>query len=291
MKSGWTQALVIVACVAAAAPVLAQQAAPRGPQPPAPQGVTRFQLVAVEGILEAAVQQGARVVSRRWRAVSPDVLFISGNARARGFVLENYGVFFDVEVPAMRQSLAWSWRLLDRDLGGTTLALQTLRDHLKTVNDPVSRKELEQAVKRLELQMGPVVKIHEDPVVVAQGQPARGMPVVPVAPGAAAPGAAQAQPRALALELLEQDPGEVYTAEVKNALIDAMLDHTFALTIGPDEWLTVAAHDNQDRRMGIADVEEAVTMLIRIKGADLQALRAGRLTREEVRQKVIIREY
>ncbi len=288
MKRGWTSSVVMVGCLASlAAPALAQPVAPRGAQPAAPQGVTRFQLAAVEGILEAAVQQGARVVSRRWRAVSPDVLFISGNARARGFVLESYGVFFDVEVPAMRQSLAWSWRMLDRDLGGTTMALQTLREHLKTVSDPVSRKELEQAVKRLELQMGPVVKIQDDPIVVAQA--GRGVPVVPA--GSAAPGAAQAQPRALALELLEQDPGEVYTTEVKNALIDAMLDHTFALTIGPEEWLTVAAHDNQDRRMGIADVEEAVTMLIRIKGADLQALRAGRLTRDEARQRVEIKEY
>ena len=38
--------------------------------------------------------------------------------------------------------------------------------------------------------------------------------------------------------------------EVKNALFDAMLDHSHALTVGADEWLAIAAHDDTDPRSG-----------------------------------------
>ena len=50
------------------------------------------------------------------------------------------------------------------------------------------------------------------------------------------------------------DPKEAYRTEVKQALMDAMLDHSSSLGIVDGEWLTVAARRNDDRpRLAPAD--------------------------------------
>ena len=247
----------------------------------------RYQLALMEGVLERAVQQGARIVSRQWRAVSPDVLFMSGNARARGVRLDNYGVFFDVEVPSMSQTFIYTWRLMERDAAGVA-ALQVLKGHLKNPADTGQRRELDQALRLLERQVGPMMR-SGDPPVRAQGQPQ----TLVTLPGTA-PRRVQEPPRERELaemDLPTGDPNAAYTNEVKNALLDAMLDHSHALTISLDEWLTVAAHDASDRQLGAADPYDAVTMLFRIRGADLQAFRAGRLSRADARLRIEVREY
>lgn len=280
--------------LALAVPVLAQAPVPRAGAGPDPEMSQRYQIAVMEGALEQAVQLGARVVSRQWRAVSPEMLFISGSARARGFRLEGYGVFFDVEVPSMRQSVAWSWRMIDRDAAGAATALQALRNHLKTVADSAQRKELELAIRRIELQVAPFTRPGDDtltPKVTA----ARDATVVsqPDAPGAATSVAqrdVRPDPAPMA-DPMAIDPGVTYTAEVKNALIAAMLDHSHALILNPDEWLTVAAHDEGDRQIGGGDPYDTVTMVIRIKGTDLLALRGGRIARAEALQRVLVKEY
>lgn len=274
-------------------PVWAQ--APMAPAVPGadPQRGQRYQLAVMEGVLEAAVQQGARVVSRQWRAVSPDVLFMSGNARARGFRLDNYGVFFDVEVPSMSQTFIYTWRLLERDAAGAA-ALRVLKGNLKTPAELAQRKELDQAIRLLERQVGPSGRAPGGLDVMGQTQrQADGTPVGSVSSAALPPGVTEraAGPDVVIADMPSEDPNAAYTSEVKNALIDAMLDHSHALTITPDEWLTVAAHDASDRQLGAADAYDSVTMLIRIKGGDLQAFRAGRLSRADARQRIEIREY
>ena len=281
-----------VACVlAVGAPVWAQ--APLAPAAPGsdPQRGQRYQLAVMEGVLEAAVQQGARVVSRQWRAVSPDVLFMSGNARARGFRLENYGVFFDVEVPSMSQTFIYTWRLLERDAAGAA-ALRVLKDNLKTPAELAQRKQLEQALRLLERQVGPSGRAPGGQDVMGQTQRQADGTLVTLPGGAPRPMPERAAgPDVVVADLPTEDPNAAYTSEVKNALIDAMLDHSHALTVSPDEWLTVAAHDASDRQLGGADAYDSVTMLIRIKGGDLQAFRAGRLSRADARQRIEIREY
>lgn len=271
-------------------PAMAQAPASRPAAAVEAQSTVRYQLAVMEGALVAAVQQGARVVSVKWRQVSPDMLFISGTARARGFRLDNYGVFFDVEVPSMRQSVAWTWRQLDRD-SGASAALQTFKNHLKTLTDPAARRDLELAIKRLELQVGPPMKVPVDPDVTpgirtAGDQTVVAMPPPPPRQTQVTPGV-QLEP----VPAIPEDPGAAYTTEVQNALLDAMLDYSHALPIGVDEWLTVAAHDDADRRLGAADPYETVTFLMRIKGADLQAFRAGRLSRADARQRIEMKEY
>src|SRR5688572_20571856 len=73
----------------------------------------RQRIYMMEGVLERAVQLGVDNLRRRVRAVMPDDGLLQGGvAQVRGFPLEGYGVFFDVEVPALRQSLAWSMRTM-----------------------------------------------------------------------------------------------------------------------------------------------------------------------------------
>jgi hypothetical protein len=88
------------------------------------------------------------------------------------------------------------------------------------------------------------------------------------------------------------NPNAAYTGAVKDALIDAIIEDSGALTLGPDEWLTVAARDNLPRDPLVpGDSVDFSTLIFRIKGSDLTAFRAGRLSMEEARTKVDVREY
>lgn len=104
---------------------------------------------------------------------------------------------------------------------------------------------------------------------------------------AAAAGPQAAAPRRPALLT---DPNQLYTEAVKNALIDAMLDHGGPMGIGPDEWLTIAAKDAEGP-LSPSEPYEAATIVLRIKGSDLVAFRADRLTRDEARTRVEVREF
>jgi hypothetical protein len=90
----------------AAPPAFAQ--GPAGPPDPALQ--RRFHLRVMEGVLVSAVRHGADLLGSELRPINPNLVLLAGTARARGFVLEGYGVFFDVEIPALRESVAWTLR-------------------------------------------------------------------------------------------------------------------------------------------------------------------------------------
>ena len=86
------------------------------------------------------------------------------------------------------------------------------------------------------------------------------------------------------------DPNELYTDAVKRSLIDAMLNYSVALKLGDDEWLTVAARDAEGPLTAGA-IDEAVTIMIRVKGSDLSAFHLNKLSREEVLKRVDVREF
>jgi hypothetical protein len=101
----------------------------------------------------------------------------------------------------------------------------------------------------------------------------------------------QVAPPAVDARVLD-NPAEGYTREVKAALVDAMIENSGPLALGPEEWLTVAARDNVPRDPLIpGDMADFSTIIFRVKGSDLAAFRAGRMTLEEARQKVEVREY
>jgi len=282
--------------VALAAPALAQARQVAVPKPD-PQVEARYQLAIMADVLERSVQQGARLMSRQWQGGMPQMLLIGGDARARGFRLEGFGIFFDVDVPAMRQSVVWSWRMLDLTGGGAAGAIEELKAHLKTVTDPAQRKTLDQAIRQLELQLGPSASVADS--IRAESLPRReGQATVvtatrPPATGQAASKATQPGAPVVVTPHVasEQDPGETYTLAVRDALLDAMLRYSQSLAIGGDEWLVVAARDRGEPGVGADDPFEVTTIQLRIKGADLQAFHAGRLTLDEARKRVEVKEY
>ncbi len=231
----------------------------------------RYQIGQMERVLEGAVEHGLAVTRDRVQtlAQAPADLLVSENAHARGFRLEGYGIFFDVLVPSFETTWTWSLRTLDQNDLGLQSALRTLQSHVKTEGDP----DLEQALKRLELQVGPAVLARSS------------APVERNARNAAGSAAADTQPPAASDPILN-DPNEAYRTEVLTALKDAMLAHSSSLGIGPNEWLTVAAKGNDDRpRLAPADSGSG-TRLIRLRGLDLAEFLAGRITREEALKRI-----
>lgn len=249
------------------------------PAPTKEQMQVRYQIFVMEGVLERAVQHGAMMLSREVEAVMPDMVLLAGAARARGFRLEDYGIFFDVEVPVLRRSMAWSFRMLDQGDPALTNAIKSLRRHVQSLSDERAKQSLEQALKRVEQQVGPAATA--DPALAAVSGPSESRNVE------TSPTERVTSTRARLLE----DPGEAYTAEVRDALIDAMLDHSGSITLAPHEWLTIAARDNEDRRLAPGDPYVVATLVLRVRGVDLEAFRAGRLTREEARKRVEVREF
>ena len=70
------------------------------------------------------------------------------------------------------------------------------------------------------------------------------------------------------------------------ALADTMLDYSGPLSVSNEEWITIAARGIQDRPR-IAPVDsDGQTVMIRVRGADLSAFRAGQLSREDVMRRI-----
>lgn len=246
----------------------------------------RYNIFVMEGVLERAVAHGAERLSRQVRRVMPNMLFVSGEAQARGFRLDGYGVFFDVSVPVMRQSVAWSLRNIMPGGFGPGATLQELKTAVEqSVRDAQERAALLQVIKRLEGQVGPPTLSGATP---AAGQPVADRGAV-TALDAPEPEEPPLTPEDAALL---EDPNAAYEREVVTALKDAMLDHSGSIRIGPDEWLTVAARDNEHRnRLVPGDPYDLLTIVLRVKGSDLAAFRADRITRDEARTRVIVSEF
>ena len=91
---------------------------------------------------------------------------------------------------------------------------------------------------------------------------------------------------------LIDDPNAAYTREVSAAIIDAMIENSGPLPVGDNEWLTVAARDNiRPDRLVPGDTSNISSIVFRIKGSDLAAFRAGRITLEEARQHVEVKQF
>jgi hypothetical protein len=242
---------------------------------------SRYQIGQMERLLEGAVEHGVTMIRDRFQKLtqtSADLL-VTDNAHARGFRLDGYGVFFDVTAPTFETSaLVWSMRTLGQNDLGVDNALKTLQDRVK--GDPSA----EQALKRLEIQVGPVAvaRVANPPVDGARN--ATGS----VAATSLDPPSADA---AAASDPILEDPNEAYRTEVILALKDAMLDHSTGLGIAAGEWLTIAVRGNDDRpRLAPAD-SDARTRVIRLRGADLAAYLARQITREEALERIEVRVF
>jgi hypothetical protein len=255
----------------------------------------RQRIFIMEGVLEHAVQVGVDNLRRRVRAVMPDDALLQGGApQVRGFRLDGYGVFFDVEVPALRQSLAWSIRTMNETGGSLARDLAAMRAFARAIPDPRAQAEFERTLRRVQQQVGPAAQMP----ALASAAPAGAVSAQSVGPQAISDqslGAAVAPPQVTAPPpqdpVLLNDPSDAYTEEVKAAVIDAMIENSGSLVLGENEWLTVAARDNAPTTPFISGNPDVVTLVIRVKGSDLIAFRARELTLEEVRARVQVGEF
>ncbi|HET7698147.1 MAG TPA: hypothetical protein VFK57_20700 [Vicinamibacterales bacterium] len=276
-------------------PAAAQPQAAAVPAPPAAAAVPRAdsrrdEVRAMEVFLLQALRTGAQDLAKQLRVIDPTSAFVTGTGRARGFVLDGYGVFFDVDVPEMRQSVVWSAQMLDLEQ-----QRQSLTRFLSTAppEDP-RRKIAETNLRAIERLMGGPAGNALVPNPTANAELAQGRvaatSVAPVAEGVIATPAAQPAVPPGPVALQQRDPDELYTESVKRALIDVMLRHGHLVKIADDEWLTVAASDS-DGPQPSGQLDDRSRILLSIRGSDLSAFRAGRLTREEVQKKVVVREF
>ncbi len=129
--------MMLAASLVAGGSVLAQQAQPQTqvPRVAAAQRAQRYQIAMMEGVLERAVEHGATITRDRLQALLPAEMLLTENARARGFRLEGYGVFFDVVVPGLEGALPWSFHTLDQNDLGLASALNAIRSHIQTTKD------------------------------------------------------------------------------------------------------------------------------------------------------------
>jgi hypothetical protein len=246
----------------------------------------RQKIFMMEGVLERAVQLGVDNLRRRVRAVLPDDALLQGSApQVRGFRLEEYGVFFDVEVPSLRRSLAWSIRTMNES--GVALArdLAAMRAFVQAITDPRARAEFDRIVQRVQRQVAPPTMPTADRVVAAQDGREVSAQSVATQPVATTEIATPAQADAVLA-----DPSDAYTEEVRAALIDAMIENSGPLVLGTEEWLTVAARDNAPTDPFMPG-DDVITLVLRVKGSDLTAFRAGQLTLEQVRARVQVGEF
>jgi hypothetical protein len=231
----------------------------------------------METLLTNALQKGAQDLALRMQANEPGSRFVTGTGRARGFALEGYGVFFDVDVPGMKQSLVWSSEMLRQ-----IQQAEALRQQIATLPDGPLRQLALRELGRVEGQMNAVRG--PQPQSAASGLVRATVDVGPPLPSPAGAGETRLAPAT------PVDPNELYTDAVKNALIDSMLKYSGFLNIGADEWLTVAARDSEGPSIP-GQIDDASTIMISVKGSDLAAFQSSKLTLEEVKKKVVVKEF
>jgi hypothetical protein len=250
----------------------------------------------MEGALARAVDFGAKQLNREILQVMPGVFMLEGEARARGVHLDGYGVFFDVRVPMMRQSMVWSLRMiLEQDAATSQAALNEIKKSLQGITDPATRARMENAVRQLERATAANVPVRPAEPTVTSGLVAPATEAIAVGAGTATGITAvrPTPPATIRDSVWAKDPNRAYTEAVTRALVDAMIDYSAPMQIGFDQWLTVAARDDEGRdSLAPPDpMEEVVTMIYRIKGSDLQEYRQGRIDRDEVRRRVQVSQF
>jgi hypothetical protein len=233
VKTGLTLAVVMTMAVPAALGAQTNQPVT------AAQEHRQDEMTVLEGTLTSSVSLAAKKVAVQVQSNTPSATLFTGQARAKGFLLEGYGVFFSVEIPALDLSVMLTVETLERNANR--------RNRLPQITD------LPQVSSRQEIESGRSVQDVVESVMTT-------------------------------------DPRQKYRDAVKLALMDAMLDHSKNLELGPDESLTIAARGSEAGLLP-NEIFQLPTVILRVKGADLADYLAGRLTKDEARQKVEVRQF
>ena len=227
-------------------------------QQPAPETQPlRKQVLLMEGLLARAGTVAADTIARRLTEVQPGLTAFIGPSRARGFIMDGYGIFFHVEVPALSGTVIWTQQVMQRELQIGNL-LTSLKRALSDMPEGPNRQQALQAVALLTRQAAPLKEA----------------------------GVTAANVSSTVVDA-NWDPNEDYKQEVKRELIDAILNHSLPLNIGPDQWLEVGAHMSES----VPQSQRGTTLMIRVKGSDLAIFAADPARREEIRKKVEVRAF
>lgn len=271
----WTRA-VLTAAVALATSASLGWSQPRPASRTNPDRQQRYQIAVMERVLEGAVEHGAALTRDRLKTLMPADMLLTASSQARGFRLDGYGMFFDVAVPSLEGTLPWTFRALDQNDLGLDNALRTIRSFVEASQGDSA---VEQALKRLEVQVAPLAVRSAAVGASSGGRPLETTPPSPERGAEVAP------------DPILENPQEAYRTEIRDMLMDAMLEHSRSLGIGPTEWLTVAARRSDDRPR-LAPVEtDASTVIIRASGADLTAFLSGQISKDEARKRMDVRVF
>jgi len=227
----------------------------------------------MEALLERAVVAGIHGA----QAEMPDLLsnpwmFATSSPRARGFKIDNYGVFFEVEVPGLPASITWSMEVVNRSNDAAIAReLAQLRQLIAAVTDKKMQEQLASTVSQLQQHVTGAAALSDSPGPrLINGQ------LISPAPASTPP---------------PSSPEEVYTREVQKALVAVMVEQGITLQIAPDDWFTVAACDSQGSGRLAPGGPDLMTLYLSIKGKDLAALRARQITPEEAAKRIVIKNY
>jgi hypothetical protein len=141
--------LVIGAVMVAGIGVSAQQIRTEGLSADAQVHQRRLQFQLMEGVLANAVRQGAVEVVMRAQTMTIGALFM-GEAKAKGFPLDGYGVVFDIEIPIIRESAVIASQMMvpplpppgPQTVAGRTGASGTTRSTGVVPEDPMARSPI-----------------------------------------------------------------------------------------------------------------------------------------------------
>lgn len=217
----------------------------------------------MEQVLEDAVARSIETVQQQLNTVPSGLVLFAGSIQVRGFVLDDYGVFFDVEYPVVRRTLLWSMTMLDRMDGGMSATFRELRRRVDDMPDGHFRVEFDRVLTEVEAEF---------------------LPLAPAPPGLPDSTSGTAGPA----RLNEFDPGTVYREALTEELASVLRVHGAALGVSDDEWVSIAARDARSQigpRRGAAARD---TLTLRVHGRDLAALATGRLSAEEFREAVAV---
>jgi hypothetical protein len=215
----------------------------------------RDQMQTFEAVLQKAVQHGAQAFARQEKDLPPGIELTSDDPYARGFAPpEGGGLFFYVVVPQIRASVnLFLGPQFRRGPGADRQAgpEPTARSMSQSVGAAGVPKDDPMTVS-------PVV---DDGRCAVRARPSRGYVT----------------------------PDHSYAVAVCDALMDAMLESSAPLSVKSDEWLTVMAFDGGPAQ-GLVNSPYSYTTYLQIKGSDLQLFRQGKLTKEEARKLVVLKQ-
>lgn len=217
----------------------------------------------MEQALEDAVARSIEIVQRQLNTEPSGLVFFAGSIQVRGFVLDDYGFFFDVEYPVVRRTLLWSMTMLDRMDGGMSATFRELRRRLEDMPDGHFRLEFDRVLTEVEAEF---------------------LPPDPAPPGLSVSGSGTAGPA----RLDELDPRALYREALTEELASVLGVYGAALGVSDDEWVSIAARDARGRLGPSRGPATRDTLTLRVHGGDLAALATGRLSAVEFREAVAV---